>query len=69
MIEVGGLKRCSRTEGYSKQVGRRGAETCATMFNKGMCSSRLMKVHPFTDLKKNAKSLISLSYADGKRSN
>ena len=28
-----------------------------------------MKVHQFTDLKKNTKSLISLSYANGKRSN
>ena len=33
---------------------------------KDICSLRLMKVHPFTDLKKNTKSLISLSYVKDK---
>ena len=34
-VEVGGPKYCSRTEGYSKEVSRRGAEACATMLNEG----------------------------------
>ena len=52
MIEVGGLKRCSRTVGYSKQVGRRGAETCATMFNKGYVFIKIDESAPVYRFKK-----------------
>ena len=43
-VELGGLKCCSRTEGYSKDVSRNRAEPCATI------TLRLIKVKPFTDL-------------------
>ena len=33
IVEVVGPKCCSRTEGYSKEVSKRGAEACATMFS------------------------------------
>ena len=52
MVEIGGLKRCSRTEGYSKQFNRREAETCATMFNKGYMFNKIDESAPVYRFKK-----------------